>query len=172
MASSHRHVYSVLIIFRATEQMSVWIIIYFSLNKSPNRAMCTSLFQVDEMGSCRLLIMLEEGPRCKVLDAEFFSAVWSDWYIREIFQRSFYNKNIKEKPTGLWHVRNTHITQSQFLRPWTTPLTNRKENLLCIASAWWLNLLRVVSEDVLTIGTEISEVGREKGIPNATLSQP
>ena len=33
---------------------------------------------VDETGSCRLLIMLGDGPRCKVLGDEFFSAYWSD----------------------------------------------------------------------------------------------
>ena len=48
------------------------IILYLSLNESPN---CASVFSiVDETGSGRLLIMLGDGPRCKELGDTCFTA--------------------------------------------------------------------------------------------------
>ena len=45
---------------------------YLSLNKFPNRAVYFTI--VDETCSCHLLIMLGDGPRCKVLGDNSFSA--------------------------------------------------------------------------------------------------
>ena len=54
--------------------------------------------------------MLRDGPRCKVLGDEFFSAYWSDASTGNISDTIFEEEE-EEKPTGRWHVRNTHVTQ-------------------------------------------------------------
>ena len=64
--------------------MILWIILYLSLNKSHNRAMCSS---VDETGSCCLLIMLGDG--CKVLGDECFVSVLIWCYHRRYFRHHF-----------------------------------------------------------------------------------
>ena len=71
---------------------------------------------VDEAGSCCLLITLSDGLRCKVLGDEFFSQLMDSMVLQEIFQRPFSSNNDnkkkrKEKPTGQWRARNTHVTQ-------------------------------------------------------------
>ena len=71
---------------------------------------------VDEAGSCCLLITLSDGLRCKVLGDEFFSQLMDSMLLQEIFQRPFSSNNDnkkkrKEKPTGQWRARNTHVTQ-------------------------------------------------------------
>ena len=73
---------------------------------------------VDETGSSRLLIMLGDGLRCKVLGDEFFSQRTDQMLLQEIFQTSFSNNNNhnkkkrKETPTGRWHAKKTHIMQT------------------------------------------------------------
>ena len=71
---------------------------------------------VDE-ARCRLLIMLGDGLRCTVLGDEIFSQRIDPMLLQEIFQTPFSNNNNKktrkEKPTGRWHARNTHVTQTQ-----------------------------------------------------------
>ena len=70
---------------------------------------------VDE-ANCRLLIMLGDGLRCKVLGDEFFSQRIDPMLLQKIFQTPFSNNNNKKKekvkPTGRWHDRNTHVTQT------------------------------------------------------------
>ena len=67
-----------------------------------------------EDASCRLLIMLGDGLRCMVLGGKVFSQRIDPMLLQEIFQTPFSNKNKKrkEKPTGRWHARNTHVTQT------------------------------------------------------------
>ena len=52
------------------------IILHRSLNKSPNRAMCTSLSHVDETGSCRLLIVLCDGLEESAFNCDLLTCVW------------------------------------------------------------------------------------------------
>ena len=44
---------------------------------------------VDETCSCRLLIMLGDGPRCRVLGDEFFSAYLSDAFTGHVSDTIF-----------------------------------------------------------------------------------
>ena len=63
--------------------------------------------------SCRLLP--NHARRCMVLDDEVFSQRIDPMLLREIFQTPVSNNNKKkreEKPTGRWHARNTHVTQT------------------------------------------------------------
>ena len=51
-----------------------------------------------------------------MLGEEFFSQRMDSMLLQEIFQRPFSSNNDnkkkrKEKPTGRWHARNTHVTQ-------------------------------------------------------------
>ena len=44
---------------------------------------------VDEIGSCRSLVMLGDGPGCKVLSDKFFSSVLTRYYYRKYFRHHF-----------------------------------------------------------------------------------
>ena len=72
---------------------------------------------VDETGSCCILIMLGDGLTCRVLGTSFFS-ILSDAttgnikYFRYHFLIRIRIKR-KEKPTGWWYARNTHITPNR-----------------------------------------------------------
>ena len=70
---------------------------------------------VDETGSCRLLIMLGDGPRCKVLGDNSFSTYWSNATTGNILDTIIIIMKRKEKPTGRWHARNTHLRKSVVL---------------------------------------------------------
>ena len=56
---------------------------------------------VDETCSCRLLIMLGDGPRCKVLGDNSFSAYRSDATTGNILDTIIIIMKRKEKPTGV-----------------------------------------------------------------------
>ena len=62
-----------------------------------------------ETGSCRLLIMLGDGPRCKELGDKFFSACTDPMLLQEIFQTPFSNNSNKKKKEkkNLMAGRNT-----------------------------------------------------------------
>ena len=68
--------------------------------------------------SCRLLIMLGGGLRCKVLSDKCFSQCTDPvilvilLVLQEILQTPFSNKKKKKKrkPTGSWHTRNIRVT--------------------------------------------------------------
>ena len=64
---------------------------------------------VDETGSCRLLIMLGDGPRCKVLGDNSFSSYWSDAATGNILVTIIIIMKRKENPTGRWQAKNTHL---------------------------------------------------------------
>ena len=70
---------------------------------------------VDENCSCRLLIMLGDGPRCKVLGDNSFSAYSSDATTGNILDTMIIIMKRKEKPTGRWHARNTHLRKQVVL---------------------------------------------------------
>ena len=53
--------------------------------------------------------MLGNGPRCKVLGDNFFSANWSDATTGNILDTIIIIMKRKEKPTGWWHAKNTHL---------------------------------------------------------------
>ena len=53
---------------------------------------------MDETGSCRLLIMLGDGPRCKVLGDNSFSAYLSDATTGNILDSIIIIMKRKEKP--------------------------------------------------------------------------
>ena len=70
---------------------------------------------VDETCSCRLLRMLGDGPRCKVLGDNSFSAYWSDATPGNILVTIIIIMKWKEKPTGRWQARNTHLRKQVVL---------------------------------------------------------
>ena len=72
---------------------------------------------VDETCSYRLLIMLGDGPRCKVLGDNSFSAYRSDATTGNILVTIIIiiMKKMKKRPTGRWHARNTHVRKQVVL---------------------------------------------------------
>ena len=110
----------------------VWIILYLSLNKSPNRAACTrSLFQEKDTGSCRLLIMLGDGLRCKVVGDDIFSAYWL--LLQDIFRHHFlsifvlfcFDKSETYRPETHIVRKQAVVEYSNVWFRWTTPFNEK-----------------------------------------------
>ena len=61
------------------------------------------------------LIMLGDGPRCKVLGDNSFSAYWSDATTGTILVTITIIMKRKEKPTGRWQAKNKHLRKQVIL---------------------------------------------------------
>ena len=59
--------------------------------------------------------MLGDGPRCEVLDDNSCSAYWSDATTGTILDTIIIIMKRKEKSTGRWHTRNTHVRKQVVL---------------------------------------------------------
>ena len=59
--------------------------------------------------------MLGDGPRCKVLGDNSFSAYRSDANTGNILDTIIIIMKRKGKPTGWWHTRNTHLCKQVIL---------------------------------------------------------
>ena len=73
---------------------------------------------VDETRSCRLLIQLDDGPRCEVLVTLFFQRI-DPMLLHKIFQTPFFfsdnNDNIKTKTTTTTTQKRQKLTHMQIV---------------------------------------------------------